>query len=96
MELNILQNQVAAVDELPPNHLPPELINIPDNESIVSEDEDGEVKAMRVSGCYGQSQHIRYFVDCSDGSNRTREVEACIPWLLEDWCRRTRALNWAN
>lgn len=63
MELNILQNQVEAANALLPNDLPPEMINIPDNESVISEDDDSRVTAVQVSGYYGRGQHTKYFIN---------------------------------
>lgn len=98
MDIAILQNQLEVIETLPNREREnPELIDIPDNESIISEDDnDYRPVPIQISGYFGRGRHTKYVVEWSDGSatlNKTADVSNSVPWLLADWRRKQRAFN---
>lgn len=97
MQITILENQLRAADQLPARTQPLDKIELSDNESVASEDEDPVTRQpVDIVGDIGRGQNIKYVIKWSDGTetlNRTRDVQRCAPVLLEIYRRRIRARN---
>lgn len=98
MQISILEDQLEQVRRLPAQAQPIVEIDISDNESEVSEEEESpeDLKPTFIFHHINRGRYTKYLVRWSDGRatlNPTREVEDIIPELLHDYRRRKNTYN---
>ena len=97
MQISILEHQLELAAEMPARNQPSNDINLDDNVSIASYDDDAIVRQpLDIIGDIGRGRHTKYIIQWSDGTetvNKTRDVQNCAPRLLETYRRRIRARN---